>query len=426
MKGRKIVHMTTVHHPLDTRIFYKECRSLAEAGFDVTLIATEHEDLRKLPQIPFQVITLPKARGRLLRMAVNCWRAYRIARKLKADLYHFHDPELMLVALFLKRRDNAVVYDVHEDYETSIRQKRYLPRPLRLLAAALYRAMEKGLTRSFEICLAEKYYQDIFPQGRTVLNYPIAKESGEDEAPAESAASPDLTESLKAQHVLHSSHSPVSHDVPQDKPDIRLIYTGNVTRDRGALIHAALPALSPRIRLSVVGKCGGALAEEMQTLAGSGRDRLHIRGIDSFITRDEIDRMYATGQWTAGLALFPPTEHYMKKELTKFFEYMNAGIPIICSNFPAWTSFVEEHQCGIAVDPYNEAQIVKAVVYLSEHPEEAALMGQRGRLAVRRTLSWQSEASKLVDWYQEILTERVIRRVPLRSSVMGQGGEEKA
>ena len=35
----KIVHMTTVHRAHDARILYKECRSVAAAGYDTTLLA---------------------------------------------------------------------------------------------------------------------------------------------------------------------------------------------------------------------------------------------------------------------------------------------------------------------------------------------------------------------------------------------------
>ena len=55
--------------------------------------------------------------------------------------------------------------------------------------------------------------------------------------------------------------------------------------------------------------------------------------------------------WTAGLALFPDTPHYREKELTKFFEYMAAGLPIICSDFPVWRELVERHRLGLCVDP---------------------------------------------------------------------------
>lgn len=86
-----VVHLTTVHHPMDTRIFHKECGSLAAAGFRVTLIATEHPDLAAAKPA-FEVLRLSPARNRWARMTRNCWQAYKLAKRLNADIYHFHDP----------------------------------------------------------------------------------------------------------------------------------------------------------------------------------------------------------------------------------------------------------------------------------------------------------------------------------------------
>jgi len=43
-------------------------------------------------------------------------KALALARAVVADLWHFHDPELLPVALKLARSGHRVVWDAHEDY----------------------------------------------------------------------------------------------------------------------------------------------------------------------------------------------------------------------------------------------------------------------------------------------------------------------
>lgn len=366
---KKVVHITTVHHPLDPRIYYKQCLSFQKAGYDVTLIAPEESNIGK-SQV--NVIPLKKYKSRLGRMIFSTMEAFKHARKLKADYYHIHDPELLPAARLLKNKHNVIVYDIHEDYITSIKQKSYLPKAIRNLIAHAYKFIEKKLTKPMELCLAEKYYKDIYPDGQCILNYPI----------------------INSRILKHSTAAL--------EGSRKLIYTGNVTVDRGALIHASLPALDQSLMVTIVGKCSSHLAEKMFESAGVSKNRLRIEGVDQYIPKKDIDSQYISQKWLAGLALFPPTEHYMKKELTKFFEYMNAGIPIICSNFPIWKQFIEKYNCGIAVDPYNQNEIKSALEYMSSNSQRAKQMGLNGQEAILKELNWEMEEKKLLDWYKKI------------------------
>lgn len=199
-----VVHLTSVHHPLDTRIFYKQCRSADKAGLKTTLIVTDHEDLRKVDSGNIHIIAIKPTKNRWLRIILSPIRVWRAARKLEADLFHFHDPELLPVGWLLKKRNNVVIYDIHEDYMTSIRQKSYIPPIFRNLIAKLYKLVEKLFIHRMEICLAERYYMELYPRGQCILNYPI----------------------------IYPNDSSLEERNESSLPLNNLLYTGNVTKDR--------------------------------------------------------------------------------------------------------------------------------------------------------------------------------------------------
>ena len=122
---KRVCHITTVHPVDDHRILHKECASLRDAGYDVTLIAPHDEDV-VLDGI--SVVALRgTARNRVERMLRRPIAAYRASAAVGADLYHFHDPELLPCGVRLARAGKRVVYDAHEDVPTQIRSKEWIP-----------------------------------------------------------------------------------------------------------------------------------------------------------------------------------------------------------------------------------------------------------------------------------------------------------
>jgi glycosyltransferase involved in cell wall biosynthesis len=303
-----------------------------------------------------------------------------IARGLaeNADVYQFHDPELILPALRLRAAGKPVVFDVHEDYYTSILDKTpYLSGLSSKVAAWGYYMVERLTRRAFRTVIAERYYARRFPEAVPVLNYPRLEQ-----------------------------FSAVLEGKPAAPPATpRLLYTGGLNLERGALIYADLARTVPDAEVHIVGITPVDLGEKMRAQAGSGSERLHFTGLGEKLPFPRILEAYRQ-PWTCGLAVMPDTQHYREKELTKFFEYMAAGLPILASNFPVWKSLIEGNGVGICVDPGSPDAVRDAVRWLVGHPEEAKAMGERGRAAVLSTYNWDKEAARLVGLMRELIGAR--------------------
>lgn len=364
-----VLHLTTVHDPFDSRIFHRECKTLAKAGYEVALLAPGGKDSIV---DGIKVGSLPRSNNRVLRMSLGVGRTLLKALGRRADLYHFHDPELIPAGLLLRALGKRVIYDIHEDNRTALEEREYLPSPLRALTARLLAWAEESSSRHFHLVLAERYYAERFPCGETVLNY---------------ARFPALDENRLAARPRAGNP--------------RLIYTGNVKTYRGAHRHTGLLEHLPEAQLFLVGRCDPNLASELQACVDP--ERLHLEGVGGYVPHQRIVSYYLRESWTAGLALFPPSPHTRRKELTKIFEYMAFGIPVLCADFPNLREIVEGAECGICVDPDNLSAAAEAVRYLWNNPEKAERMGKNGREAVRRKYNWDTQADKLLRLYQKIL-----------------------
>lgn len=368
--GVKIVHLTTVHTALDTRIFHKECVSLRKAGFQVVVIGSHAAD-EMVEGI--QIRALPKLQGRLQRMTLTQWHAFRAALVERADIYQFHDPELMPLGLLLRMLGKRVVYDVHEDLRQKMWEKLYLSTPVKAVLSWMVARFEDLCGLAFNgIVTVTPRIAEYFPRRKTVLvrNYP---EYGEFEL----QSSPDY----------------------QSRPN-HIAYVGSITANRGAWrMIEAVHRLNPELQATLVlaGPIGTLRLEE-ELKASPEWTSVNYLG---FLSRTGIGD--ALSQSRIGLLVLDPTPCYIDSYPMKLFEYMSAGLPVIASDFPLWREIVAEAQCGLLVDGMNVEAISDAIRYLLEHPEEAEEMGKRGREAARKLYFWEREAETLVNLYERIL-----------------------
>lgn len=369
MPHLRIAHLTSVHSRYDTRIFLKECRSLAAAGHQVVLVVAD--GLGEEQRDGVGIVDVGKSRGRLARMLGATRRVMSQAVSLDCDVYHLHDPELLPVALALRRRGKHVIFDAHEDLPSQILSKTYLHPTVRQFVAMIVGRFEHfACGRIDAVVTATPSIRDTFVARNTaavdINNFPLA---GELEA--------DTSGHAKAREVA---------------------YVGGITAARGiGEVVSALALTKSGARLNL---CGGFQEAQVKARVEGSPGWPHVNAL-GFVSRTEVARVL--GRSAAGLVTFLPEPNHIHAQPNKMFEYMSAGLPVIASNFPLWRDIIEGNDCGICVDPTDPRAIAAAIDTLVEDPSLAGRMGENARRVVLARYNWGLEEKKLLDLYSRFL-----------------------
>ena len=364
----RVCHFSSVHPWSDIRVFHKECVSLAASGMDVTLIAVGANN-DEFMEHGVKVVAMNNTfRGRLNRATKFAQAVVERALQEDADIYHFHDPELLRFTRQFKRRGKHIVYDVHEDLPRQIMTKQWIPAWLRKPLATVVELWENRAAGNVTaIVAATPVIRDRFHRtGKPsvcIFNAPMLRE--------------------------------FNLEVKPDYASRRVIYVGLISRKRGILeLLKAMEHIDGRLHLA--GKFEDDQLRE-QCMQMPGWKKVDYHGV---VGRADIVRLL--GESALGIVTLHPTISYMESYPIKMFEYMGAGLPVLASDFPLWESIVVEEHTGICVDPMDVHLMSRIANELLSDAPLSAKMGANGRAYVRDRFNWEAEAKKLVAFYHEI------------------------
>ena len=360
----RIIQITTVHKPFDNRIYHKECVSLFKAGHKVSLMACKTVD------IPFDldvdIIELPKYLNRKKHfLFTSVLGVIRKARELKADVYHIHDPELLIAGLYLRLLGYIVIYDTHENNPASILSKPYLSGKFKrkfisilfdkfeLFAASKMSAI---VTATDDIAVRFKKFKPT-----VIRNFPIA---------------PDFS-------TITTPEKKKTKDV--------VIFVGGMTRIRG--IKELITAFNDldNVELWLL---GGFESEDFEN---------ECKLIPGWKNVDYLGSVPPTEIYgyikmaDVGVVTYLPYPNHVTALPTKAFEYMAGGIPMLMSNFDYWKELFGD--IAHFADPAKPKEIAAVIREMLLDKIKLEAIHKRSLELIENEFSWQIEEERLLSLY---------------------------
>jgi len=359
--------MTTVHQPNDLRII-KEIETIEKLGLKITFIAPEG----KCPIESVEHIGLKVPGNRLKRIMYSIRKIHKVASAVDADIYHFHDPELIPTAVKLKRGGKKIVYDVHENNPAAILNKEWLPKRIRKLISRRFARYEENASRLFDgiIVTTESVEKRFSGLSRVAL----------------------LPNYRKATTFAVSNHYSIG-----SKPVV-FVYAGAISSMTcvNEIIQAAyvLEKRKNNFALKIAGPISNkSLVRALREV----HEPVEYLGV---IPRKEAELLVKNSD--VGLLLYSREDpNAVQCSPNKLFEYLSLGKPIIATDNDYWRRFLGQDSCVYVEDPSNHEEIAEKMEIMLEDRVREAKSKESAKLGMIYT--WESIESHLIDLYRQLL-----------------------
>ncbi len=346
------------------RRMHRICQSLQEHGHEVTLVGRKLPKSLPLPDFPFKT------------KRIKCWfnkgprfyaeyniRLFRYLKKQPADVIGAVDYDtLKAVTRACKSTGKKMVFDAHEWFEE-------VPE---------LEGREK----------VKKYWMKIAREG-----LPAAK--------LRYTVSPSIA--LKMEELYGTPFDVIrnvpllqGHEPSAIREDI-ILYLGVLNQGRG-LEQMILAMKEIDAKLWLVGD--GDIREELRALASRENllDKVTFKG---FVPHDELPPLLEKAR--IGINLLDGTSNSYRYSLAnKFFDYVHAGLPQVCMDFPEYRRLNQEHHVATLLPDLNQFGLVYAINHFLDD-NNYWFTYHATCLRARKDWCWQHEEKKLIALYSKLM-----------------------
>jgi len=174
-----------------------------------------------------------------------------------------------------------------------------------------------------------------------------------------------------------------------------ILYQGALNRGRGLeKLIEAMPSID--MNLKIAGR--GDVEMELHALVKKLglQEKVNFLG---FLNPDQLDQI--SYQAFLGYNLLENQgKSYYYSLANKTFDYMQAGIPVLCSPFPEYLALEQEYSF-IYFSELTVSEIIRSVNFLINNPTEYEIRKQAA-LEAKQVLNWEMEQIKLAQIYNDL------------------------
>jgi glycosyltransferase involved in cell wall biosynthesis len=359
---KKIYFTVTNDLSFDQRMA-RICNSLANAGYSVCLIGRRKHGSIALEQKKYD--------QKRLRCLVNSGPLFYAEYNLRLFLYLLFkkmdalcaiDLDTILPVLLISRfKKVSRIYDAHELF---CEMKEVVTRPATYLR---WKRIEKFAVPKFMYAytvsepIAEEFFRMYGVRFELIRNVPLLED-----APA------------------------------AEKNESYVLYQGAVNEGRS--FETLIPAMKAvEVRLIVCGD--GNFMEQARALTrvNSLEEKIIFKGM---LSPAEL-KNYTRGA-TIGITLFENnglSNYYSLAN--RFFDYIQAGIPQVCVDYPAYQQINGQFKVAILISDLSPESVAAALNKLIKDPDQYRAL-QSACLDARKIYNWQEEEKKLLAFYRQV------------------------
>lgn len=373
----RVCHFSTVHHVEDSRVFHRECVSLAK-HFEVTLIAIgKHSGYVN----GVKVIAIEKPKSFLKRFTLTAFRVFKEAVYADAQVYHIHDAEMIPYGIVLSLSGKKVIYDIHENTYRDILLKTYLPLWYRKLASMAYKGLLKVSSNFLHFVVVawrKEYLKDFFVDPNTchlVQNF----------------ADPNQ---LRSYRVNNRSNLSGNH----------IFYLGMIRDlyyDIDPLFEAMylLKQKGIEVHLHLAGYYGIGAKQSHDHLAFFPEIASQV----TFYGKLEMQKAYEISKkCKVGICLKNQPDEALVSHERKLFEYISVGLPSIFCHSHIYRELNELGPIGVSVDLKSSQEIAEALMSILRHSHKLDEISENCLRLSDSKINWQFEFEKMLAIYHTI------------------------